>query len=112
MGIYLQVAAQTVSETEILLTLYPQVSVVTGYLQVNGASYPQISTREQQTTIRVKDGQKIVVGGLIRDEDINNIQKVPILSKIPLFGELFTYRNKTHHKSEVIVIITPEILKD
>ena len=111
-GIYLQVAAQTVSDNEILLTLYPQVSVVTGYLTVNGASYPQISTREQQTTIRVKDGQKIVVGGLMRDEEIVNIQRVPILSKIPLFGELFTYRNTTHHKSEVIVIITPEILKD
>jgi type II secretory pathway component GspD/PulD (secretin) len=111
-GIYLQVAAQTVSDNEILITLYPQVSVVTGYLNVNGASYPQISTREQQTTIRVKDGEKIVVGGLIRDEEIKNIQRVPLLSKIPLFGELFTYRNTTHHKSEVIVIITPQILKD
>ncbi len=111
-GIYLQVAAQTVSDNEILLTLYPQVSVVTGYLTVNGASYPQISTREQQTTIRVKHGEKIVVGGLMRDEEIQNIQRVPILSKIPLFGELFTWRSKTHHKSEVIVIITPEILKD
>jgi len=111
-GIYLQVAAQTVSDTEMLITIYPQVSVVTGYLNVNGASYPQISTREQQTTIRVKDGQKIVVGGLIRDEDIKNIQRVPILSKIPLFGELFTWRSTTHNKSEVIVIITPEILKD
>ncbi len=111
-GIYLQVAAQTVSDNEILLTLYPQVSVVTGYLTVNGASYPQISTREQQTTIRVKHGEKIVVGGLMRDEEINNIQRVPILSKIPLFGELFTWRSKTHHKSEVVVIITPEILKD
>lgn len=111
-GIYLQVAAQTVSDNEILLTLYPQVSVVTGYLTVNGASYPQISTREQQTTVRVKHGEKIVVGGLMRDEEIANIQRVPILSKIPLFGELFTWRSKTHHKSEVIVIITPEILKD
>ena len=72
-GIYFQVAAQTVSDDEILLTLYPQVSVVTGYLTVNGASYPQISTREQQTTIRVKDGEKIVVGGLIRDDEIVNI---------------------------------------
>lgn len=111
-GIYLQVAAQTTENGEITLTIYPQVSEVTSYLQVNGASYPQISTREQQTTVRVKDGEKIVVGGLIRDEDIRNLQRVPVLSRIPFFGELFTYRSKTHNRSEVIIMITPEILKD
>ena len=62
--------------------------------------------------MRVKDGEKIVVGGLIRDEDIKNVQRVPILSSIPLFGELFTYRSHTHNKSEVIITITPEIIKD
>lgn len=111
-GIYLQVAAQTTGDGEVLLTIYPQVSVVTGFLTINGASYPQISTREQQTTVRVKTGQKIVVGGLIRDEEINNVQKVPILSKIPFFGELFTYRKKNREQSEVVIIIEPEILKD
>ena len=97
---------------EITLTIYPQVSVVTSFLSVNGASYPQISTREQQTTIRVKDGEKIVVGGLIRDEDLHNVQRVPILSRVPLFGELFTYRKKTKRKSEVVITITPQIIKD
>jgi len=111
-GIYLQVAAQMEDNGEMTLTVYPQVSTVSGYLNVNGASYPQISTREQQTTIRVKDGQQIVIGGLIRDEEIKNIQKVPILSSIPLFRELFTYRNTTKQQSEVVIVITPQILKD
>lgn len=111
-GIYLQVAVQMEDNGEITLTIYPQVSTVSGYLNVNGASYPQISTREQQTTIRVKDGQQIVVGGLIRDEEIKNVQKVPILSSIPLFKELFTYRNTTRQQSEVVIVITPQILKD
>jgi type II secretory pathway component GspD/PulD (secretin) len=111
-GIYLQVAVQMEDNGEITLTIYPQVSTVSGYLNVNGASYPQISTREQQTTIRVKDGQQIVVGGLIRDEEINNVQKVPILSQIPFFKELFTYRNTTKDQSEVVILITPQILKD
>ncbi len=99
-GIYLQVAVQTAGNGEITLTIYPQVSVVTSFLTVNGASYPQISTREQQTTIRVKDGEKIVVGGLIRDEELTNIERVPLLSRIPLFGELFTYRKKTRRQSK------------
>ncbi|HLK59051.1 MAG TPA: hypothetical protein VKU00_20995 [Chthonomonadaceae bacterium] len=111
-GIYLQVAAQISDEGEITLTIYPQVSVVTGYLTVSNASYPQISTREQQTTIRVKDGEKIIVGGLIQDQEIKQMQKIPLLSRIPLFGELFTWRNTSHNKSEVVIMITPQILKD
>jgi type II secretory pathway component GspD/PulD (secretin) len=111
-GIYLQLAALLSDDGEITLTIYPQVSVVTGYLTVNGASYPQISTREQQTTVRVKDRQEIVVGGLIRNEELFNQQSVPILSRIPLFGELFRYRKRTKNQSELIVTITPEILKD
>lgn len=111
-GIYLQVAAQVGADGEVTLSLYPQVSVVTDYLKVNGASYPQISTREQQTTVRVRDGQNIVVGGLIRDEEIENIQRVPGLSRIPFFGQLFTNRQKTRQRSEVVIVITPEIIKD
>ncbi len=111
-GIYLQVAAQIADNGEVTLSVYPQVSVVTNFLIVNGASYPQISTREQETTVRVKDGEQIVVGGLIREEEVSNVQRVPFLSRIPLFGELFTYRKKNKHKSEVVIVITPEIQKD
>lgn len=111
-GIYLQVAVQIADNNEVTLTVYPQVSVVTNFLIINGASYPQISTREQQTTVRVKNGEQIVVGGLIREEEVSNIQRVPFLSRIPLFGELFTYRKKNKRKSEVVIVITPEIQKD
>jgi len=111
-GIYLQVAAQIADNNEVTLTVYPQVSVVTNFLIVNGASYPQISTREQQTTVRVRDGEQIVVGGLIREEEVSNVQRVPLLSRIPFFGELFTYRKRNKRKSEVVIVITPEIQKD
>ncbi len=111
-GIYMQVAVLIDENDEFTITLYPQVSSITGFLNVNGASYPQVSTREEQTTVRMKSGQQMVVGGLIRDEEINTREAVPILSKIPFFGELFNYRKKTRSKSEVIVTIEPEILKD
>jgi len=111
-GIYLQVAVRATEDGEITMTIYPQVSVVTGFLNVNGASYPQISTREQQTTIRVRSGEKIVVGGLLRQEDLASVQRVPLLSRIPLFGELFTHRRRTRRQSELIITITPELLKE
>lgn len=111
-GISLEVAMQMESDDEMTLTILPKVSVVTGFLNVNGGSYPQISTREQETTIRARDGQQIVIGGLIRDDEIRSSQNVPILSNLPFFGELFKYRKTTHRRSEVVVVITPEILKD
>jgi type II secretory pathway component GspD/PulD (secretin) len=111
-GIYLQVSALITEDDEIALTLYPQVSVVTGYLEQNGGSYPQIATREAQTSLRVKHGQPIVIGGLIRQEEIKTLERVPGLSQIPLFGELFKRRKTTKLNSQVIIIITPTILED
>ncbi|HLK15302.1 MAG TPA: hypothetical protein VKT78_10890 [Fimbriimonadaceae bacterium] len=109
-GIYLQVAASIASDGYITLTLYPQVSSITGYLNVNGASYPQVSSREAQTTLRVKSGDAIVLGGLLQDQDISNVDKVPILSSIPFFGEMFKHRKKTKSKSQVIITIKPVVV--
>ena len=109
-GIYLQVAASISSDGFITLTLYPQVSSISGYLNVNGASYPQVSSREAQTTLRVKSGDTIVLGGLLQDTDLMNVAKVPILSNIPFFGELFKHRTKTKSKSQVIITIRPAIV--
>ena len=109
-GIYLQVAASISSDGYVTLTLYPQVSSITGYLNVNGASYPQVSSREAQTTLRVKSGDTIVLGGMLQDQDIQNVDKVPILSSIPFFGELFKHRTKTKSKSQVIITIRPSIV--
>lgn len=106
-GIYLQVSASVSSNNEITMTLYPQVSTVTGFINVNGGSYPQIATREAQTTLRVKSGETIVMGGLINDEDVVQSEKVPILSSIPFLGELFKHRKTTHTSSQVIITITP-----
>ncbi|GIV02488.1 MAG: hypothetical protein KatS3mg015_1318 [Fimbriimonadales bacterium] len=111
-GIYLQVAATVSDEGQITLSLYPQVSVVTGFLEVNGASYPQISTREAQTSIRVKSGETIVLGGMLKDEEVATIEKVPILSDIPVIGELFKRRKKTKSSSQVIITITPRIITE
>lgn len=109
-GIYLQLSCQVAEDGTITLALYPQVSTITGYLEVNGASYPQIATREAQTTLRFKSGETVVMGGLLKDEDITSVERTPLLSKIPLLGEIFTHRKKTKTSSQVIISITPTIL--
>lgn len=109
-GIYLQVAANIASNDDITLSLYPQVSTITGFLNVNGASYPQISTREAQTTIRLKSGETIVMAGLLRDDQVENIAKVPILGDIPLLGELFKLRKKSKTGTQLVITITPIVM--
>lgn len=110
-GIYLQVAASVASDGEITLSLYPQVSTVTGFLEVNGASYPQISTREAQSTLRVRSGDTLVMGGLLKNEEITQMEKVPLLGDIPFLGELFKRRKTTKSASQVLISIKPTVLK-
>jgi type II secretory pathway component GspD/PulD (secretin) len=94
------------------MKLFPQVSTVTGFLDIpQQGSYPQISTREANTSLRTKSGETVMIGGLLRDEEIKNIERVPILSKIPFFGELFTRRKTTRNKSQVVISITPTIIQ-
>lgn len=109
-GIYLQVAASVGADGTVTMSLYPQVSTITGYLQVNGASYPQVATREAQTTVRVASGESIVLGGLMRDEDVVQVEKVPLLGDVPFFGELFRHRKKTKVSSQVILTVTPTVV--
>ncbi|MCG9894390.1 MAG: type II and III secretion system protein [Fimbriimonadaceae bacterium] len=108
-GIYLQVAASVAPNGEITMSLYPQVSTVTGFLEVSGGSYPQIATREAQTTVRVSSGETIMIGGLIRDDEIRNVQKVPFLGDIPILGEFFRKTRTQRTSSQIIISITPTV---
>jgi len=110
-GIYLQVAANVTENKDVTLSLYPQVSTITGFLNVNGASYPQISTREAQTTIRVKSGQTVFMAGLLRDDQVDRLDKVPILGDIPILGELFKLRKKSKTGTQLMITITPIVIE-
>ncbi|MEA2554349.1 MAG: hypothetical protein QOJ65_2525 [Fimbriimonadaceae bacterium] len=110
-GIYLQVAANVSSDDNVTLSLYPQVSSITGFLNVNGASYPQISTREAQTTLRVHSGETIVMGGLLKSSETSTYESVPLLSQLPFIGELFKRRRTNKTASQVIISITPKVLR-
>jgi Flp pilus assembly secretin CpaC len=110
-GISLQVAADISEDGTVTMAVHPMVSSIIGFLQVNGGSYPQISTRESSSTLSVKDGQTILMGGLLRDEEIKNFEQLPLLGKIPFFGELFKYRKTVKNNSQLIISITPRIIK-
>jgi type II secretory pathway component GspD/PulD (secretin) len=109
-GIYLQIAPRVAGD-EIVLTLYPQVSLVTSYLRTQAGDYPQISTREARTTVSVKSGSTLAIGGLLRDNEIVNIAKLPIVSEIPVIGSLFRHAKRTRERTEIVILLSPRIVQ-
>src|SRR5262249_49866092 len=85
LGLILLLRPRVSEDGNITLRVHPVVS--TGFLASNGL--PQTSAREADTTVRIKDGDTIVIGGLIREEDIKQMQKVPLLGDLPVLGYLF-----------------------
>ena len=69
----------------------------------------RITSRTADTNVRMLSGETLVIGGLINEEEMKSMQKVPLLSKIPIFGELFKNRSKRKSKTEVIMFLTPHI---
>jgi type II secretory pathway component GspD/PulD (secretin) len=106
-GIILLCHPRINGDDDITMRLHPVVSTVTAL--VNGL--PQTSAREAETVVRVKDGDTLVIGGLIRDEDIREMQKIPLLGDLPVIGHLFRNNSRQHRRTEVMVVITVRLMK-
>jgi len=70
---------------------------------------PTINSRVLDSTVRLKDGETIILGGLIQESEINFKNRIPIIGRIPLLGRLFTNTTKSTVKSELIIFITPHV---
>ncbi len=104
-----------VRDQMIRLQMKPSFSVVTGEVQVAGigVTYPQpvVDRREADTTLIVKNGQTVVLGGLRKKEVNQQIDKVPLLGDLPLAGALFRFKSEETINSELLVFITPWIVE-
>jgi len=94
------------------LKIAPSISTITEWKTSGNNMAPQISTREATTELRVKDGETIYLGGLLQEQETKNIKAIPFLSKLPILGELFKSRTTSKEKTEIIVAITPHIVKE
>ncbi|MGH8041689.1 MAG: type II secretion system secretin GspD [Rudaea sp.] len=71
---------------------------------------PPISQRNLSTQVAVQSGQTVLLGGMIQDQVIDSKSGVPLLSSIPFLGNLFGSTDKNHHRTELIVLITPRVI--
>jgi len=106
-GVNLQILPHITNAGGVSADIYSVVSSVTGFSSSND---PQISTRQAQTRVNLLEGQTLVIGGLLQQRDIRNLQKIPILGDLPLVGALFRFYTETRQDTNLIITITPHIV--
>jgi type II secretory pathway component GspD/PulD (secretin) len=90
----------------------PEVSSVIGFQGVNN-DLPVVATRQATTTVRLKDGNSVIIGGLLSEEKSNEITKVPLLGDVPFIGPLFfQHHTVTSTKRDLIIEVTPRIMPE
>ena len=72
---------------------------------------PEIARRSANTTINLKDGETIAIGGLIQTSAIEVRESIPLLGSIPLIGRLFSSTTTTNEETELVIYITPRVLQ-
>ncbi len=112
-GIQLSVTPTINADGRITLIINPNVSQPSVTVAGNAATgAPAIDSRIAQTTVLVRDGETIVIGGLIHDSVTDQIAKVPILGDIPILGWLFKSKSVVRTRNELLIFVTPKILAD
>lgn len=95
----------------ITLWVQPKVNEISAYTGKN-ADLPVTSLRAANTQVRVKDGDTVVIGGLIKEDKLRTERRVKFLWQIPLIGRLFRHVSIDSQKSELLIFITPYIIRD
>jgi type IV pilus assembly protein PilQ len=111
-GIILTVTPTINAEDRISLKVMPESSFPIADSTEQGGAGPTISTRRAQTTVTIKDGETLVIGGLISDQDTKAVSKVPILGDIPIIGVFFRSQSNRKIRNELLVFVTPRIIRE
>ena len=104
---------------EITLNIRPTISGIAGFKDDPNPSLrnipnrvPQIRTREIESMLRLRSGQIAVLGGLMEDRVDHDTGRIPLLGDVPLLGELFTRRDNTARRTELLIFLRPLLIDD
>ena len=114
-GLNLQVQVDRIDDNGFVnLAVAPSISAPTGVFNVGNSGTATLLSERQLTSgqIRVRDGQTLVLSGIIQESDRTTTSKVPFLGDIPLLGALFRNTNRDSERRELIVLLTPQVIDD
>ncbi|MCK5306639.1 MAG: hypothetical protein KAJ66_05835 [Candidatus Omnitrophica bacterium] len=112
-GVFLEVTPSVAEGGNIItLDLHPEVSEVVRKVPLSSSDqfpeylgWPIVDTRSMQTSITIRSGETIVIGGLMRDDEVVTERKVPFLGNIPILGNLFKYKLKSREKTNLVIFL-------
>ncbi len=112
-GVGLAFTPIVLADGRISMRVRPEVSELSdaGSLKLNGFTVPALTTRRAETSIEVGSGQSIMIAGLLRNTANNSISKAPFLGDLPVLGALFRSTHFQREESELVVIVTPYLVK-
>jgi general secretion pathway protein D len=111
-GLKLDVEPNVLMRDDVQIKIGLEVSNIVREIRSNSGTLTyQIGTRNAGTTLRLKDGETQVLAGLISDEDRSSASRVPGLGDLPLLGRLFSNQHDERSKTEIVLLITPRVLR-
>ncbi len=110
-GITLHVTPRINEDSIITMDVFPRVEEIVGFTGTADQQKPITTERSVQTMVTCREGQTVVIGGLLRENEITNINKVFLLGDIPILGELFKHKSKSKENTDLIILITPKIMQ-
>jgi len=112
-GVSLAFTPTVLADGRISMRVRPEVSQLTsaGSVTLNNFTIPGISTRRAETTVELGSGQSFMIGGLLSNSHNNSIDKAPFLGDLPILGSLFRSNNFRRQESELVIIVTPYLVK-
>lgn len=112
-GIGLTVSPTVIARDRIALKVAPEASDLdpSRGISINGATVPAIVTRRADTTIELGDGESFVIGGLVSRNTVSNVSKVPVLGDLPVIGAFFKNLNFHQEDRELMIVVTPHLVK-
>ncbi|HEX9301459.1 MAG TPA: type IV pilus secretin PilQ [Casimicrobiaceae bacterium] len=109
----LEVTPQITPDNRIIMTVEVRKDSVGQFVQLGGGfQVPSIDTRNVLTQIHVNNGDTAVIGGIFEETITNTVEKVPLLGDIPFLGYLFKTTGRTSDKQELLIFLTPRVVKD
>ncbi|SDG54752.1 MULTISPECIES: pilus (MSHA type) biogenesis protein MshL [unclassified Duganella] len=118
-GFVMSVTPQISESDEVTLNVRPTITRVVGYVKDPNpalgsvvSNVPVIQARELESIMKVNSGQIAVMGGLMQDSMDNAKDGIPLLSSLPVVGNLFSYRNENSTKTELVIFMRPVVVKD
>ncbi|MHC5059507.1 MAG: secretin N-terminal domain-containing protein [Planctomycetota bacterium] len=113
-GVQLQVTPHVARDDMVRLKLRPEFGVLDTNVSVldKADQAPAVNSRILETIALVKDGQTVVMGGLRKKQNNTTVTKVPLIGDLPLLGGLFRFEEETQETNELVVFITPNIVRD